>query len=98
MRFKISYLFAILFFIILSVYLLKTLNISSRKNQNSPDSVKKIENVILLIACSLRADHLGCYEYERDTSPNIDQLAKEGVIYRNCFAQAPFTVGSVPAI
>ncbi len=28
---------------------------------------------------TLRPDHLGCYGYERPTSPNIDQLAKEGL-------------------
>ena len=32
---------------------------------------KKIKNVVLIIACSLRADHLSCYGYERKTSPNI---------------------------
>ncbi|MBN1349157.1 sulfatase [candidate division KSB1 bacterium] len=28
---------------------------------------------------TLRADHLGCYGYHRNTSPNIDQIAGEGV-------------------
>ena len=35
---------------------------------------------ILYIDCdSLRPDHLGCYGYHRDTSPNIDRLAADGL-------------------
>jgi len=33
----------------------------------------------------LRPDHLGCYGYCRDTSPNIDRIAQEGVRFTNCF-------------
>jgi len=35
---------------------------------------------------TLRADHLGCYGYHRNTSPNIDALAAEGVRYENVYA------------
>jgi len=34
---------------------------------------------------SLRPDHLGCYGYHRNTSPNIDQLAAQAVIFENCY-------------
>lgn len=34
---------------------------------------------------SLRPDHLGCYGYHRDTSPNIDSLATEGVRFNNVY-------------
>jgi len=34
---------------------------------------------------TLRADHLGCYGYHRNTSPNIDQIATQGVRFDNCF-------------
>jgi arylsulfatase A-like enzyme len=36
-------------------------------------------NVLLVTIDTLRADHLGCYGYERDTSPNIDALAAESL-------------------
>ena len=35
---------------------------------------------------TLRADHLSCYGYEFNTSPYIDQLAEEGVIFTNAIA------------
>lgn len=35
---------------------------------------------------SLRPDHLGCYGYHRNTSPNIDALAGLGVRFENLYA------------
>lgn len=35
---------------------------------------------------TLRADHLGCYGYHRDTSPNIDAIAAGGVRFDNVYA------------
>jgi len=47
---------------------------------------------ILLITCdTLRADRLGCYGYERAQTPNIDGLARQGVLFRNHYVQAPAT-------
>jgi len=42
--------------------------------------------ILYLDIDTLRPDHLGCYGYPRDTSPNIDRLAAEGVRLTNCYA------------
>ncbi len=63
-------------------------------------SLKKREklNVILIVIDALRADHLGCYGYARDTSPNIDKFSKEGVLFSNAFSHGPATWISVPSL
>ncbi|MHA1711770.1 MAG: sulfatase family protein [Candidatus Freyarchaeota archaeon] len=45
-------------------------------------------NCMLIVVDTLRADHLGCYGYFRDTSPNIDRLAREGVLFKDMHATA----------
>jgi arylsulfatase len=55
-------------------------------------------NIILVSVDTLRPDHLGCYGYRRDTSPAVDQFAKESLRFEKCFAQAPNTRPSCSAI
>jgi len=43
-------------------------------------------NVVLIAIDSLRPDHLGCYGYHKPTSPNIDALAAESVVFERAFA------------
>jgi arylsulfatase len=48
-------------------------------------------NVLLYVLDALRADHLSCYGYERDTSERIDQLASEGIRYDRCYSPSTWT-------
>jgi arylsulfatase A-like enzyme len=48
-------------------------------------------NVILVSLQCLRPDHLGVYGYQRDTSPNIDRLAKSSVLFDDTISQANLT-------
>jgi choline-sulfatase len=41
--------------------------------------------ILMIDIDTLRPDHLGCYGYHRNTSPNIDRLAAEGVRFENCY-------------
>jgi arylsulfatase len=50
--------------------------------------VQKKLNVVLITIDSLRADHLGCYGYRHNTSPNIDKLAAQGALAENLFCSA----------
>ncbi len=42
-------------------------------------------NVVVLVNDALGAGHLGCYGYDRPTSPHIDRLAAEGTLYEQYF-------------
>lgn len=57
-------------------------------------AVSAPRNILLLSIDTLRADHLGCYGYARDTSPNLDALAARGVRFDQVVAPAPWTMPS----
>ena len=52
------------------------------------------KNICLITVDSLRSDHLGCYGYKRNTSPNIDALANNGIICENAFTNNSATTES----
>jgi len=53
---------------------------------------------MLYVLDSLRADDLSCYGYERETSPNIDELAEDSVVFQNAIAQSAWTRASAASI
>ena len=55
-------------------------------------------NVLLITVDTLRADHLGCYGYPLDTSPNLDRMAREGVRFTDCTVQFPKTWPSLASL
>jgi arylsulfatase A-like enzyme len=53
---------------------------------------KKGTNIILISIDTLRADHLGCYGYQRETSPAIDSLAEDSSLFFNTFSSSSWTL------
>jgi arylsulfatase A-like enzyme len=51
-------------------------------------------NVILVSIDTLRADHLGCYGYQKNTSPNLDMLAADSILFERCYSHSPLTLPS----
>mgnify|MGYP000397906295 CR=1 FL=1 len=43
-------------------------------------------NILLIAIDTLRADHVSCYGYSKNTTPTLDELANEGVIFENAIA------------
>lgn len=78
------------------VLLLVTLNVGIfiEGKINTP----KGTNIILISVDTLRADHLGCYGYKKETSPNLDKFASESLLFEYCFSHAPVTGSSCASI
>ena len=51
-----------------------------------------LRNVLLVSIDTLRADHVGCYGYDGGTTPNLDALARRGILFRRAVSQAPYTL------
>lgn len=49
-------------------------------------------NVIFITMTNLRYDHLSSNGYPRPTTPNLDKLAKESLVFDNAFAHASWTL------
>jgi len=70
----------------------------SKDGRPGPQSPPAPRTVILISVDTLRADRLGCYGYNRPTSPHLDALARESVLFANVFAQSAFTLVSHKSI
>ncbi len=55
-------------------------------------------NLVIITIDTLRADRLGCYGYERNTSPTIDRLAREGTLFKHAYAQRGLTWPSLTSM
>jgi arylsulfatase A-like enzyme len=51
-------------------------------------------NIILISIDTLRADHLSCYGYERETTPSTDTLSQDSVLFTHAYSPSPSTLPS----
>jgi arylsulfatase A-like enzyme/Tfp pilus assembly protein PilF len=66
--------------------------LSCSGTDRAPGGRGPIDNVLLISIDTLRADRLGCYGYARPTTPAIDALAAEGVVFRHAVSPVPLTL------
>jgi arylsulfatase A-like enzyme len=60
--------------------------------------MKSKPGIHILVIDGCQAAHLGIYGYSRDTSPNIDRLAQDGIVFDNAYTSATVTTASVTSI
>lgn len=55
-------------------------------------------NIVVFLLDAARADHFGAYGYPRGTTPHIDALAREGVVFETVLSEAASTYPSTAAL
>jgi len=61
-------------------------------------AVLSAPNVVVISVDTLRADHLGFYGHAHDTSPHLDELAKESLVFDDMICEIPLTSPSFSAM
>jgi len=59
---------------------------------SSGSDIEGPENLVLISIDTLRPDFLGSYGYEGDSSPTLDALAREGVLFETAVTVSPWTL------
>jgi arylsulfatase A-like enzyme len=65
-----------------------------RELANLPVAREGVPNILVIVIDTLRADHVSSYGYTRPTTPNMDRLAREGVLFENAIAPCSWTLPS----
>jgi arylsulfatase A-like enzyme len=63
-----------------------------------PEASRRRLNVVIITIDTLRADHVGYQGYDRETTPRMDRLARESVIFRNAYCAGGSTSISLPSL
>jgi arylsulfatase len=63
-------------------------------SRGEPEPEANRPTIVLITIDTLRADHLGCYGYGRETSPSIDAFADEAIVFERAYAPMATTLPS----
>ncbi|MSR47818.1 MAG: hypothetical protein EXS13_12280 [Planctomycetes bacterium] len=80
-----------------SAVLLVPVSLAAMRQGAPPVAVRR-PNLVLVTMDTTRADHLGCYGYPRPTTPRIDALALESIVFEDCQATVTITTPSHTSI
>ncbi len=82
--------------IIVTLFLLGAAN--SADYINHTKNFPRGPNVILITIDAIRPDHLGTYGYSRPVTPNIDRLAREGILFSHSYTVSPRETQAISSI
>jgi len=100
-RFFLNYLYSKIIILLISVFFVGSVIYIFTYEENEgayyfpqKQLVRNKKNVILITVDNLRNDRLGCYGYDKDTTPFIDGIAEKGIVFENCISQSPNLLSS----
>ena len=70
---------------------------ADKRTQALRESLRGV-NVVLVLFDAARADHYGCYGYPHPTTPEVDRLAAEGVLFQRHYTPAVFTYSALGSL
>lgn len=96
-RRSLPWMFALWLFVLLSM---KAGAWISERHQlaSLPAADSGAPNVLVVVIDTLRADHLSAYGYKRPTTPNIDRLATQSLLFQNAISACSWTLPSHSSI
>jgi len=85
---------------VLVVSVVATLFVACGPGEDGADSTQAEapSPVILIVADALRADHLWFSGYDEPTSPFLDWVSEEGLVFERAYANSSFTAQSVTSL
>ncbi len=64
----------------------------------APSATAARNNVVVIMLDTVRADHLSCYGYARPTTPHLDALVRQGVLFEQAIAPTSWTLPALASV
>jgi len=62
------------------------------------DTHTPVDQILIISIDAMRPDHLSCYGYDRPTTPAIDSIARDGVLFTRAYTQANWTKPAIASL
>jgi len=81
-----------------SAFLAGNVLLASPLSAADEEAVSRPPNVLFYLVDTCRADRMGLFGHQRETTPFLSKLAERGVAFERCYSQAPWTKPSMASI
>ncbi len=80
------------------VFLVCVASFAASALAQAPEGSGRRRSVLFYLVDTCRADHLSVYGHDRKTTPFLEEIGAQGVVFENCRAQAPWTKPSMASM